>query len=111
MYLFAGYDIFLAIAMFDQRIPTKSGKLGPKCFFISKNRILGLQILKKNKAENVTQPTFICSKSTIEVLEKDVKHVQSYNKSTRTISMTLFYCNLEHILHLFLQFLLLTWNK
>ena len=43
----------------------------------------------------LTLLTFACSKSTIETLEKGAKYVISF----------------EHITHLFLLFLLLTWNK
>ena len=54
--------------------------------------------------------TFTCSKSTIETLEKGVKYGRSYNENVRTTSlMTSFWCffvNSEHILHLFLVFLL-----
>ena len=35
-----------------------------------------------------SQQTITHSKSTIEIIEKDVKYVQNYNKDTRTTSMT-----------------------
>ena len=41
---------------------------------------------------NITQLTFTCSISTVETLEKGVKHAKINNKNTRTTSVTLFWC-------------------
>ena len=61
-----------------------------------------------------TQLTFICSNSRVETLQKGVKYVQVNKKITKTTSMTssgVFIINFEHISHLFLVFLLLTFNR
>ena len=49
--------------------------------------------------------TFTCSKSTMETLERGVKHVQSWRRSGVSI------VKFEHISHLFLVFLLLNLSK
>ena len=51
-------------------------------------------------------PTFTCSKSTIETVEKGIKHVQSHRRRSGN-----FIVNFEHISHLYLVFLLLSLNK
>ena len=61
-----------------------------------------------------SQLTFVCSKSTIETLEKSVNVLKVNNKNIRTMSMLLFcvfIVNLELISHLFLVFLLFILNK
>ena len=60
-----------------------------------------------------TQLTFSCSKSIIETLQKSVKYVQAYHKDTRTTSRRsgAFNVTCEHLSHIFLAILLLTFNK
>ena len=62
--------------------------------------------------KQAAQQIFSCSKSTIEILRKSVKHVQSNNKNNRTTSLTgVFVVKFEYISNLFLLLLVLTLNK
>ena len=49
----------------------------------------------------------ICSKSTIETLEKRMRYVQQQKKAERRHA----FINFKHISHLFLKFILLTWKS
>ena len=49
----------------------------------------------------------ICSKSTIETLEKRMRYVQQQKKAERRHA----FVNFKHISHLFLKFILLTWKS
>ena len=57
-----------------------------------------------------SQLTLTCSKSTLETLEKGVKHAQS-KQSIHRRSSSVFIDNFEDISHLFLVLLLLNLNK
>ena len=81
-------------ASFIKKILEKkmSARFGCSCYTYK----MGLTYLGKS------QPAFTCSKSTIEALEQGVKYVQCRSG--------IFIVNFEHISHLALVFLLLTFN-
>ena len=63
---------------------------------------------------HITQLTFTCSKSKLEILEQGVKYVQKLTTKTpercQSRCSGVFIVNFEHISHLVLVFLLLTLN-
>ena len=68
-----------------------------------------LYVMGKNAKWCNTQQTFTCSKLIIEILRKVGNTFKDNNKNTRILPMTsgTFTVNFEHILQLFLAFLLL----
>ena len=67
------------------------------------NQLTGFYMMGTLGINELSQPTFTCSKSTIETLEKGQKYVQKYNKNNGVNDVVLVYLLLN--LNLFPTFL------